>query len=62
MDDTTNSVYITKAFAGYAGKTSLGKCEGDPVVMMKQGCNNLNNMWAPGRIQCVRFVGSDGSF
>lgn len=63
MDDTTNSVYITGKFIGFSGKTGNGgKCTGRAVMTMKQGCNNLNNAYAGGRIKCVRHPGSDGSF
>lgn len=57
VDDTTNSVYITRNFIGYSGKTSNGgSCNGDLLVVMRQGCNNINTISAGKRVKCVRYV------
>lgn len=64
MDDTTNSVYLTggwalgrKKWVAYDTKTSNGgKCVGNELGDLPDGCVNINNVYSPRRVRCVRSV------
>jgi hypothetical protein len=56
MDDTSHSVYITGRFVAYAGKSGDGgRCTGEAIALLSQGCNNLDTFRSGRRVRCVRL-------